>query len=54
MQVLVYINTSAEVGDIDHIKIFANEDVANEWFKENDPEGVAWVYPVIGSVEPGV
>ncbi len=32
--VLVYVNTSAEVGDVDHLKIFANEEAADRWFKE--------------------
>jgi hypothetical protein len=49
--VLVYVNTSAEVGDVDHLKVFANEDAADAWFKENDPEGVAFVYPAIGADE---
>jgi hypothetical protein len=51
MRVLIYVNTSAEVGDVDHLKVFANEDAADAWFKENDPEGVAFVYPVIGADE---
>jgi DNA replication protein DnaC len=46
--VSIYGNTSAEVGDVDHLKVFANEDAADAWFKENDPEGVAFVYPVAG------
>jgi hypothetical protein len=49
MRVLIYVNTSAEVGDVDHLKVFAN--AADAWFKENDPEGVAFVYPVIGADE---
>jgi hypothetical protein len=28
--VLIYINTSAEVGDVDHVKGFANEDAAEK------------------------
>jgi hypothetical protein len=44
--VLIYV--SAEVGDIDHIKVFANEDAAENWFAENDAEGVAFEYDVIG------
>jgi hypothetical protein len=47
--VLVYVNTSAEVGDLDHLKVFANEDAAEKWFAENDAEGVAFAYDVIGS-----
>jgi len=51
MTVFVYVNTSKEVGDVDHLKIFANEQAMEKWFAENDPEGVAFVYPVIGSSE---
>jgi hypothetical protein len=29
VKVLIYVNTNAEVGDIDHLKVFANEDVAD-------------------------
>jgi hypothetical protein len=32
------------------IKVFATENAAQAWFDENDPEGVAWEYPVIGEV----
>jgi hypothetical protein len=42
--VLIYVDTSKEVGDRDHLKVFANEDAADEWFKDNDPEGVAFEY----------
>jgi len=49
--VLIYVNTNKEVGDVDHLKVFANEDAADAWFKEHDPEGVAFVYPVIGAGE---
>jgi len=48
MTVLIYVDTSKEVGDVDHLKAFANELAANRWFEDNDPEGVAFVYPVIG------
>jgi hypothetical protein len=44
---LVYINTSAEVGDEDHVKVFANEAAAEKWFSENDAEGMAFEYHVI-------
>ena len=47
--VLVYVDTNKEVGDINHLKIFANEEAMEKWFTENDPEGVAFEYPVIGS-----
>ncbi len=46
--VLIYANTSAEVGDVDHLRVFANEEAAEKWLAENDPEGVAFKYPVIG------
>ena len=39
MTVWVYVDTSKQVGDEDHLKVFASEDVANRWFAENDP---AW------------
>jgi hypothetical protein len=29
------------------IKVFASPDLADEWFKENDPEGVAFEYEVV-------
>ena len=44
--VFVYINTAKEIGDVDHLKVFANEDAAEKWFAENDPEGVAFEYEV--------
>jgi hypothetical protein len=45
--VLVYVNTSKEVGDVDHLKVFANEEAMEKWFEENDPEGVAFQYEVL-------
>jgi hypothetical protein len=47
MRVLIYVNTSKEVGDVDHLKVFANEEAAETWFEENDPEGVAFEYEVL-------
>jgi hypothetical protein len=46
--VWVYVDTSKEVGDIDHLKVFADEETAEEWLRENDIEGVAFEYEVIG------
>ena len=37
--VWIYVDTNKEVGDRDHLKVFANPDAADEWFKENDPQG---------------
>jgi hypothetical protein len=47
MTVFVYINTSKQVGDKEHVKVFANQDAAEKWFEENDPEGVAFEYDVL-------
>ena len=52
MTVWIYVDTSKEVGDADHLKVFANEDVADAWFRDNDPEGVAFAYRIIRSVPP--
>ena len=46
MTVWIYVDTSPEVGDADHLKVFANTDGADAWFRDNDPEGVAFEYPV--------
>jgi hypothetical protein len=47
MTVFVYVDTSKQVGDAEHIKVFANADAAEKWFEENDPEGVAFEYEVL-------
>jgi hypothetical protein len=47
MTVFVYVNTSKQVGDPEHLKVFANPDAAEAWFAENDPEGVAFEYEVL-------
>jgi len=31
----------------DHLKVFANEAAAEAWFKEHEPEGVAFEYELI-------
>ena len=46
MTVFVYVNACRQVGDAEHIKVFANQDAAEKWFEENDPEGVAFEYKV--------
>ena len=48
MTVLIYVDTSKQVGDLEHIKVFANADAAEAWFAKNDPEGVAFEHEVIG------
>ena len=47
MRVLIYVDTSKEVGDPDHLKVFANELAANRWFEDNDPLGMAFEYEVL-------
>jgi hypothetical protein len=47
MTVWVYFNTSKQVGDKDHVRVFANTDAAETWFEENAPEGVAFEYEVL-------
>jgi hypothetical protein len=27
-----------QVGDVDHLKVFANADAAKKWFDKNDPD----------------
>jgi hypothetical protein len=49
--VLIYVDTSKDVGDVNHLKVFASEDAAEKWFAENDSEGVAFEYEVIGDAE---
>ena len=46
MTVLGYVDTSKQVGDPDHLKVFTNADAAEKWFEENDPEGVVFEYKV--------
>ena len=48
MTVFIYVDTSKEVGDPDHLKVFANADAAYTWLEEHEPEGVAFEYEVIG------
>jgi hypothetical protein len=47
----VFVNTSKQVGDRDHLKVFASEDAAETWLQENDPEGVAFEYEVLGEID---
>jgi hypothetical protein len=37
MTVWIYVDTSKQVGDKDHIKVFANQDAAETWFEESEP-----------------
>jgi len=46
MTVLIYVDTSKDVGDKEHLKVFVSETAADRWFADNDPEGVAFKYEV--------
>jgi hypothetical protein len=45
--VWIYVDTRYSVGDPGHLKVFVDEESANRWFEENDPEGVAFEYEVL-------
>jgi hypothetical protein len=47
MTVWIYVDTSKHVGDKDHLKVFADQDAARQWFGEHDQDGVAFEYPVV-------
>jgi hypothetical protein len=36
--VWIYVDTSEEVGDPDHLKVLANIDVAETWFEDTTPK----------------
>jgi hypothetical protein len=44
--VWIYVDTSKEVGDQDYLKVFASAEAAQNWFRDHDPEGVAFEYDV--------
>ena len=48
MTALICADTSKQVGDRDHLKVFANADAAEAWFAENDPECVEFEYWILG------
>ena len=47
MTVFIYVDTSKQVGDRDHLKVFANAEAADTWLEVNEPEGVAFEYEVL-------
>jgi hypothetical protein len=51
--VWIYVDTNKDVGDPDHLKVFATPELADEWFKENDPEGVVFAYEVTRAPKVG-
>ena len=44
--VWIYVADYGRVGDEDWVKVFSSSDAAEEWLEQNDPEGVAWEYPI--------
>lgn len=44
--VWIYEDGHKRVGDLDWVKVFSTEEAAKWWLVENDPEGVAWAYPI--------
>jgi hypothetical protein len=49
-QRIIYVDTSKD--DRDHFQVFADKAAAEEWFTENDPEGVAFEYEVRSAQTP--
>jgi hypothetical protein len=47
MSVWIYVDTNKQVGDADHLKVFATVDAAKDWFKTHDSAGVAFEYGVL-------
>ena len=52
MTVLIYVNTSKQVGDPEHLKVFANADASEAWFEENDPKASLSKYEVLEWAAP--
>ena len=44
--VWIYVTDYGRIGDEDWVKVFSSSDAADEWLEQNDPEGVAWEYPI--------
>jgi hypothetical protein len=42
----IYLDTGKQVGDVDHLQVFASEEVTKRWFVAHDPDGVAFEYPI--------
>ena len=50
---LIYVDTSKQVGSPDHLKVFDSQAAAQAWFDEHDPEGVAFEYEVKSRIRSG-
>jgi hypothetical protein len=49
MTVWVHVDTNKQVADVEHFNVFADEQAAERWFPEHDPEGVAFEYRSSGN-----
>jgi hypothetical protein len=38
--VWIYVDIDKEVGDVDHLKVFAREELADAWLAEHEPYSV--------------
>jgi hypothetical protein len=47
MTVWIYVDTSNQTCDRDHLRVFADKEAAARWFAENNPEGVAFEHQVL-------
>jgi len=47
MTVLIYVDTSKQVGDPDHLKVFANADAAATCLPRTIPRSVAFEYELL-------
>ncbi|MBR0875483.1 hypothetical protein JQ633_34375 [Bradyrhizobium tropiciagri] len=47
MKIWIYTDTRKNVGDPQHLKVFATSAAAQPWLKQNDPEGAAFAYEII-------
>ena len=47
MTVFVYVNTSKQVGEPEHVKLLRHQERRGNLVRENDPEGVAFEYEVL-------
>jgi len=45
--VWIYVDNNKAMGDVDHLKVFAEPGIAEEYFQQFDPEGVVFEYPVL-------
>ena len=46
--VWIYIDTNKQVGDPNHLHVFASQDTARAWLNEFEPKGEVFEYPVFG------